>query len=85
MFTSNLDQPSGFNNLTNAIKKANIDNLADVLIIARGGGSLEDLSCFNDEELARTIFASSIPTISGVGHEADLFLLVELQLQLVQQ
>lgn len=57
--------------LINAIKKANIDNLADVLIIARGGGSLEDLSCFNDEELARTIFASSIPTISGVGHEAD--------------
>ncbi len=57
--------------LINAIKKANIDNLADVLIIARGGGSLEDLSCFNDEELARTIFSSSIPTISGVGHEAD--------------
>lgn len=57
--------------LINAIKKANYDNKVDVLIIARGGGSLEDLSCFNDEELARTIFASSIPTISGVGHEAD--------------
>ena len=57
--------------LINAIKKANFDKKADVLIIARGGGSLEDLSCFNDEELARTIFASSIPTISGVGHEAD--------------
>lgn len=57
--------------LINAIKKANLDNLCDCLIIARGGGSLEDLSCFNDEELARTIFNSKIPTISGVGHEAD--------------
>lgn len=57
--------------LINAVKKANFENKVDVLIIARGGGSLEDLSCFNDEELARTIFASSIPTISGVGHEAD--------------
>jgi len=57
--------------LINAVKKANFEKKVDVLIIARGGGSLEDLSCFNDEELARTIFASSIPTISGVGHEAD--------------
>ncbi len=57
--------------LINAIKKANFDNLVDVIIIARGGGTIEDLSCFNDEELARTIFASKIPTISGVGHEAD--------------
>lgn len=57
--------------LINAINKANFDKEVDVLIIARGGGSLEDLSCFNDEELARTIFASTIPTISGVGHEAD--------------
>lgn len=57
--------------IINAINKANYDNIVDVLIIARGGGSIEDLSCFNDEQLARTIFASHIPTISGVGHEAD--------------
>lgn len=57
--------------IINAINKANHDNIVDVLIIARGGGSIEDLSCFNDEQLARTIFASHIPTISGVGHEAD--------------
>lgn len=57
--------------IINAINKANNDNLVDVLIIARGGGSIEDLSCFNDEQLARTIFSSHIPTISGVGHEAD--------------
>ncbi len=57
--------------LIKAINKANVDAVASVLIIARGGGSIEDLSCFNDEELARTIFNSKIPTISGVGHEAD--------------
>ncbi|HHU56395.1 MAG TPA: exodeoxyribonuclease VII large subunit [Acholeplasmataceae bacterium] len=57
--------------LIKAINKANDDGIVDVLIIARGGGSVEDLSCFNDEELARTIFHSKIPTISGVGHESD--------------
>lgn len=57
--------------LVRALKKVYADNLADVLIIGRGGGSFEDLSCFNDENLARTLFASPIPTITGIGHEAD--------------
>ncbi len=57
--------------LIRALKKVYEDNLADVLIIGRGGGSFEDLSCFNDEELARTLFASPIPTVTGIGHEAD--------------
>ncbi|MCK5833094.1 exodeoxyribonuclease VII large subunit [bacterium] len=43
----------------------------DLLVIGRGGGNEEDLWCFNDEELARTIFASKIPIISAVGHEID--------------
>ncbi len=44
----------------------------DVIILARGGGSLEDLSVFNDENLARTIFNCNIPIISAIGHEVDI-------------
>jgi len=57
--------------LIKAIEKANLEKICDVLIIARGGGSIEDLNCFNDETLARTIASSNIPTVSGVGHEQD--------------
>lgn len=44
----------------------------DVIIIGRGGGSAEDLACFNDEALARAIYASSVPVVSAVGHETDV-------------
>ncbi len=53
------------------IKKANTDNLADVLIVGRGGGSLEDLWAFNEKIVAEAIFESKIPIISAVGHESD--------------
>ncbi|MBE6159835.1 MAG: exodeoxyribonuclease VII large subunit [Lactobacillales bacterium] len=52
------------------IKQADNYNL-DVLIVGRGGGSFEDLNCFNDEQVARTIFAANTPIISAVGHEID--------------
>ena len=55
-----------------AITQANLRNEVDVLIVGRGGGSLEDLWSFNSEQVARTIFASSIPIISAVGHEIDV-------------
>lgn len=56
--------------IVDKVKQADKYNL-DVLIVGRGGGSFEDLNCFNDEELARTIFACSTPVISAVGHEID--------------
>ncbi|MFM2344120.1 MAG: hypothetical protein RLZZ210_730 [Pseudomonadota bacterium] len=53
------------------IDKANADNIVDVLIVTRGGGSLEDLSAYNQERLAMAIFNSDLPVISAVGHETD--------------
>jgi len=58
--------------IAQAIGCANSRNECDVLIVGRGGGSLEDLWCFNNEILARTIASSQIPIISAVGHEVDV-------------
>lgn len=57
--------------LISALKKVNQLKCADLIIIGRGGGSIEDLWAFNSEELAREVFASDIPVISAVGHETD--------------
>lgn len=57
--------------ITTALEKANRRNECEVIILARGGGSLEDLSSFNDERVARAIYNSRIPVITGIGHETD--------------
>ena len=57
--------------LVEALRYFNNTKSVDVIIIGRGGGSIEDLWAFNDENLAREIFASEIPVISAVGHESD--------------
>lgn len=58
--------------IAQAIGRANTRNECDILIVGRGGGSLEDLWCFNHEIVARTIAASQIPIVSAVGHEIDV-------------
>ncbi|EMC9752287.1 exodeoxyribonuclease VII large subunit [Enterobacter cloacae] len=63
------DAPS---QIVRAIELANARQECDVLIVGRGGGSLEDLWSFNDERVARAIFASAIPIVSAVGHETDV-------------
>ncbi|CCG88022.1 exodeoxyribonuclease VII large subunit [Erwinia piriflorinigrans] len=63
------EAPTG---IVRAIELANARNECDVLIVGRGGGSLEDLCSFNDERVARAIYASRIPIVSAVGHETDV-------------
>lgn len=57
--------------IANAIMRLNEEDL-DVIIVGRGGGSYEDLFCFSEEPVARAIFASKIPIVTGIGHEPDV-------------
>lgn len=74
VFDARVQGDAASKSLIAALKEAYQDNSLDVLIIGRGGGSFEDLFCFNDEELCNTIVKSPIPIISSVGHETDFTL-----------
>ncbi|MBA2656364.1 MAG: exodeoxyribonuclease VII large subunit [Tatlockia sp.] len=71
IYPSEVQGKEAAQQLIKALNKANDAKLAEVIILARGGGSIEDLWAFNDEQLAITIANSAIPIVSGVGHETD--------------
>ncbi|MCP4076337.1 MAG: exodeoxyribonuclease VII large subunit [Gammaproteobacteria bacterium] len=71
VFPTPVQGESATAQIIQAIESANRHAQCDVLLLVRGGGSLEDLWCFNEESVARAIFDSEIPVVSGVGHEID--------------
>lgn len=71
IFPAQVQGEHAASEVSSGIRYFNQVRKVDVIILARGGGSAEDLAAFNDESLARTIAASEIPTISAVGHETD--------------
>lgn len=71
IYPSEVQGAGAAQQLIHALELANKEQRCDVLLLARGGGSIEDLWAFNDEQLARHIARSSIPTVSGIGHETD--------------
>lgn len=72
VYPAQVQGESAVEELVRALEIANARKECDVLIFARGGGSLEDLQAFNDERLARAIRRSEIPVVTGIGHEVDL-------------
>ena len=71
LYPSLVQGPSAPAQLINALKNLDASGLCDVIIIGRGGGSTEDLWCFNDENLAHAVYECKTPVISAVGHETD--------------
>lgn len=71
IYPTTVQGDSAKRDICKAIETANQQKLVDVILLARGGGSIEDLWSFNEESVARAIANSSIPIISGIGHEVD--------------
>ena len=71
LYPATVQGPSSAESIAKQIKRANMDKRVDVLIVGRGGGSIEDLWGFNEREVADAIYESEIPIISAVGHETD--------------
>lgn len=71
LYPALVQGPQAPDSVVKVIEAANANENVDVLIVGRGGGSIEELWAFNDEKVARAIFASHIPIISAVGHETD--------------
>lgn len=72
LYPSQVQGAEATETLVQAIQTADARQEVDILIVGRGGGSLEDLWCFNTEPVARAIFACQLPVISAVGHEVDV-------------
>lgn len=72
LYPVNVQGEKSSEQIVNGINYFNINQNVDVIIIGRGGGSVEDLWAFNKEEVARAVFVSAIPIISAVGHETDV-------------
>lgn len=72
IYPSLVQGPEAPAGIINALRNAQEENVVDVILLVRGGGSIEDLWAFNDEKLAYAIASSSIPIVSGVGHETDV-------------
>ncbi len=71
LYPASVQGSEAAGDIARAIRIANARGEVDVLIVARGGGSIEDLWAFNEEPVARAVFDSKLPVISGVGHETD--------------
>jgi len=72
IYPTSVQGSGSVDGIINALNTANERNEVDIVILARGGGSIEDLWSFNDESVARCISQSTLPTISAIGHETDV-------------
>ncbi|AZL90011.1 exodeoxyribonuclease 7 large subunit [Megavirus baoshan] len=71
LYPASVQGQTAVNEITRAIDLANRHNIVDIIVLIRGGGSKEDLACFNEEKMAISIYNSIIPIVTGIGHQID--------------